>query len=282
MLARLAHVDLTTVSQDARQQAEQAVALVAERLEGGRTAAREIVLTPTLVVRGTTAPPRANAEGVNAAGLAQRQPRIGQHDRAVTADERELVTARKVQSHVDRLHHQGADARLPASASREHHPSRLTHPCRALPLCSDTDGPSRLPKQHRWSFEVGQVRGYPPAKPREAGRTLPWHARGDECPGTRVVEGVHVAADHADRAGCPALAGAAAACAHARWRGAGGVSGNIVPWLRTCLGRSAEMSLAGSACTIAAETIIAASFADVTTKSVADLGLGGLGGPGGT
>lgn len=64
MLARLAHVDLTTVSQDARQQAEHAVALVAERLEGGRTAAREIVLTPTLVVRGTTAPPRVSAAGL--------------------------------------------------------------------------------------------------------------------------------------------------------------------------------------------------------------------------
>jgi DNA-binding LacI/PurR family transcriptional regulator len=57
MLARLAHVDLTTVSQDARQQAEQAVALAAERLENGRTTAREIVLTPALVVRGSTAPP---------------------------------------------------------------------------------------------------------------------------------------------------------------------------------------------------------------------------------
>jgi len=57
MLARLAHVDLTTVSQDARKQAEEAVALAVERLESGRTAPREVVLTPHLVVRGTTAPP---------------------------------------------------------------------------------------------------------------------------------------------------------------------------------------------------------------------------------
>jgi DNA-binding LacI/PurR family transcriptional regulator len=57
MLARLAHVDLTTVSQDAREQAEQAVALAAERLERGRTTPREVVLTPHLVVRSTTAPP---------------------------------------------------------------------------------------------------------------------------------------------------------------------------------------------------------------------------------
>jgi DNA-binding LacI/PurR family transcriptional regulator len=58
MLARLAHVDLTTVSQDGRQQAEQAVALAVERLESARTASREVVLTPHLVVRSTTAPPR--------------------------------------------------------------------------------------------------------------------------------------------------------------------------------------------------------------------------------
>jgi hypothetical protein len=58
MLARLAHVDLTTVSQDAGQQAAQAVDLAVERLEGGRTAPREVVLTPRLVVCGTTAPPR--------------------------------------------------------------------------------------------------------------------------------------------------------------------------------------------------------------------------------
>jgi DNA-binding LacI/PurR family transcriptional regulator len=56
-LARLAHVDLTTVSQDARGQARQAVALAVERLENGRTAPREVVLTPHLVVRGTTGPP---------------------------------------------------------------------------------------------------------------------------------------------------------------------------------------------------------------------------------
>ncbi len=57
MLAGLAHVDLTTVSQDAGQQAAYAVALAVERLEGGRTDPREVVLTPHLVIRGTTAPP---------------------------------------------------------------------------------------------------------------------------------------------------------------------------------------------------------------------------------
>jgi DNA-binding LacI/PurR family transcriptional regulator len=62
MLARLAHVDLTTVSQDAHQQAERAVELVVERLEGRRAAPREVVLAPHLVVRSTTAPPR-EAEG---------------------------------------------------------------------------------------------------------------------------------------------------------------------------------------------------------------------------
>ncbi|HEY7359395.1 MAG TPA: LacI family DNA-binding transcriptional regulator [Streptosporangiaceae bacterium] len=57
-LARLAHVDLTSVSQDARGQAGRAVELAVERLENGRAAPREVVLTPHLVVRGTTGPPR--------------------------------------------------------------------------------------------------------------------------------------------------------------------------------------------------------------------------------
>ena len=57
-LSRLAHVNLTTVSQDARRQAEHAVAAAVERLEDGhRDGHREIVLAPHLVVRGTTGPP---------------------------------------------------------------------------------------------------------------------------------------------------------------------------------------------------------------------------------
>ena len=58
-LARLAHVNLTTVSQDARGQAEHAVAAAVERLDGGRVRPREVVLPPRLVVRGTTGPPPA-------------------------------------------------------------------------------------------------------------------------------------------------------------------------------------------------------------------------------
>jgi len=57
-LSRLAHVNLTTVSQDAGRQAEHAVAAAVERLDNGRTARREVVLTPHLVVRGTTGVPR--------------------------------------------------------------------------------------------------------------------------------------------------------------------------------------------------------------------------------
>ncbi len=56
-LARLAHVNLTTVSQDARQQMAYALQAVVERLEGGRTARREFLVRPSLIVRGTTAPP---------------------------------------------------------------------------------------------------------------------------------------------------------------------------------------------------------------------------------
>jgi DNA-binding LacI/PurR family transcriptional regulator len=59
MLARLAHIDLTSVNQDAPSQARQAVLAAVTRLDGGRTAREEIVLVPHLVVRGSTAPPPA-------------------------------------------------------------------------------------------------------------------------------------------------------------------------------------------------------------------------------
>ncbi|MFD4506675.1 LacI family DNA-binding transcriptional regulator [Streptomyces sp. NPDC058457] len=54
-LARLSCFNLTTVSQNAREQARHAVTAAVERLDEGRTESREIVLAPTLVVRGTTA-----------------------------------------------------------------------------------------------------------------------------------------------------------------------------------------------------------------------------------
>jgi DNA-binding LacI/PurR family transcriptional regulator len=58
-VARLSFVNLTTVRQDAALMAEHAVQAVIERLDHGRTEARDIVLEPSLVVRGTTGPPRA-------------------------------------------------------------------------------------------------------------------------------------------------------------------------------------------------------------------------------
>ena len=58
MLARLGHIDLTSVSQKPDEQADHAVAAVVERLDSGRTEARSAVLTPQLVIRATTAPPR--------------------------------------------------------------------------------------------------------------------------------------------------------------------------------------------------------------------------------
>ncbi|MEJ3652240.1 LacI family DNA-binding transcriptional regulator [Actinomycetes bacterium KLBMP 9759] len=57
-LARLAHVRLTTVSQEASVQARGSVAAALERLDGGRTDATEQVILPRLVIRGTTARPR--------------------------------------------------------------------------------------------------------------------------------------------------------------------------------------------------------------------------------
>jgi LacI family transcriptional regulator len=55
-LARLAHIDLTTVSQEPRQQAECAVRAVVERLDENRQDRLDVLLEPRLVVRHTTAP----------------------------------------------------------------------------------------------------------------------------------------------------------------------------------------------------------------------------------
>lgn len=63
-LAQLAHVNLTSVSQDAGQQAEEAVTAAIERLDQGRREPREVVLAPHLVVRGTTGPPRPAGTGL--------------------------------------------------------------------------------------------------------------------------------------------------------------------------------------------------------------------------
>jgi DNA-binding LacI/PurR family transcriptional regulator len=57
-LARLACFDLTTVSQNTEEQAREAVTAAVERLDGGRTTPREIVLEPSMVIRGTTAQAR--------------------------------------------------------------------------------------------------------------------------------------------------------------------------------------------------------------------------------
>ncbi|SDQ21742.1 LacI family DNA-binding transcriptional regulator [Quadrisphaera sp. DSM 44207] len=57
-LARLAHVDLTTVAQDAARMASLALSRALARLERADEPAGEEVVPPRLVVRGTTAPPR--------------------------------------------------------------------------------------------------------------------------------------------------------------------------------------------------------------------------------
>ncbi|MEW5812128.1 MAG: LacI family DNA-binding transcriptional regulator [Actinomycetota bacterium] len=57
-LARLSHLDLTTVSQAPLEQADRAVAAVTERLDAQRTEPVVAVLTPQLVVRSTTATAR--------------------------------------------------------------------------------------------------------------------------------------------------------------------------------------------------------------------------------
>ncbi|WP_181784670.1 LacI family DNA-binding transcriptional regulator, partial [Pseudonocardia pini] len=62
-LARLSHVDLTTVRQDAGELARSAVRAAAARLEDPTLAPDETVLVPELVVRGTTGPPPLGRKG---------------------------------------------------------------------------------------------------------------------------------------------------------------------------------------------------------------------------
>ncbi|MFI0778930.1 LacI family DNA-binding transcriptional regulator [Streptomyces sp. NPDC021212] len=57
-LARLSFIDLTSVRQDAPEVAGHAVQAAVERLDEGRTADRDIIVNPVLVVRGSTGPPR--------------------------------------------------------------------------------------------------------------------------------------------------------------------------------------------------------------------------------
>jgi DNA-binding LacI/PurR family transcriptional regulator len=56
-LARLAHINLTTIAQDTTMMSKLAVARAIDRVEGSPVPAREIVVPPRLVVRGTTSPP---------------------------------------------------------------------------------------------------------------------------------------------------------------------------------------------------------------------------------
>ncbi|HEX7430480.1 MAG TPA: LacI family DNA-binding transcriptional regulator [Mycobacterium sp.] len=79
MLARLGHIDLTSVSQKPNDQADHAVAAVVERLDNGRTEARSAVLTPQLVIRATTAPPRGTTSGEPAPG-ARREDTAARRD----------------------------------------------------------------------------------------------------------------------------------------------------------------------------------------------------------
>lgn len=60
-LARLSHVDLTTVGQDIPQMTSLAVGRAVARLDGTEITARELVVAPHLVVRSTTAPRVATA-----------------------------------------------------------------------------------------------------------------------------------------------------------------------------------------------------------------------------
>lgn len=59
-LSHYHRISLTTVDQPRYEMGRMSVALLVERLENGRTTAKTIVLPPKLIVRDTTAPPRAD------------------------------------------------------------------------------------------------------------------------------------------------------------------------------------------------------------------------------
>jgi DNA-binding LacI/PurR family transcriptional regulator len=72
-LAKLAHVGLTSVSQEARRQAQEVVAAAVDRLEAPSAEQRHVVLSPRLVVRRTTGPPPTG--GPTDGGLPATGPR---------------------------------------------------------------------------------------------------------------------------------------------------------------------------------------------------------------
>jgi DNA-binding LacI/PurR family transcriptional regulator len=67
-LARLAHINLTTVGQDIPRLADMAVVRALARLEGQNAPGRETVIAPRLIIRGTTAPPGRQPPGQRGAG----------------------------------------------------------------------------------------------------------------------------------------------------------------------------------------------------------------------
>ena len=59
-LARLAHVNLTTIAQDTATMTRLAVTRAIDRIEASAITRRDVVISPHLVVRGTTGPPNTN------------------------------------------------------------------------------------------------------------------------------------------------------------------------------------------------------------------------------
>jgi DNA-binding LacI/PurR family transcriptional regulator len=76
-VARLGHINLTTISQNSPQLTEHAVTAMIERLDDTRSEQRVVVVPPHLVVRGTTGPPPTQQTLPTSGQLIEDRKRIG-------------------------------------------------------------------------------------------------------------------------------------------------------------------------------------------------------------
>ncbi len=87
-LARLSHIDLTTIAQDVERITTLAVARAIDRLESTPVTRRELVVPPHLVIRGTTAAPPADTQPGDDGPAAAASAGVARMSRPTPADGR--------------------------------------------------------------------------------------------------------------------------------------------------------------------------------------------------